>query len=87
MYLIEHKVESELMSSVQLMGQSELSTVLITVLTSRDCTRHCHMEAGLSNMVIDAGRSIGEKYKKIVAVKNCCRFYKCLVFCTTFFLP
>jgi len=37
MYLIGHKAESELMmSSVQLMGQSELSTVLITLLTSRD---------------------------------------------------
>lgn len=65
MYLIGHKAESELMlSSVQLMGQLELSTVLITVLTSRDCTRHCHMEAGLTDMVTDAGRSIGEKYGK-----------------------
>jgi len=37
MYLIGHKAESELMmSSVQLMGQSELSTVLISLLTSRD---------------------------------------------------
>jgi len=65
MYIIGHKAESELMmSSVQLMGQSELLTVLITVLTSRDCTRHCHMEAGLTDMVTDTGRSTGEKYRK-----------------------
>ena len=65
MYIIGHKAESELMmSSVQLMGQSQLSTVLITVLTSRDCTSHCHLEAGLTDMVTDAGRSIGKEYRK-----------------------
>ena len=63
--LIGLKAESELMmSSLQLMGQSELSTVLNTVLTSRDCTRHCNMGAGFTNMVTDAGRSIGKRYRK-----------------------
>jgi hypothetical protein len=66
MYIIGHNVDSELMmSSVQLMGQSELSTVLITVLTSRDCVpATATWKVGLTDVVTDAGRLIGEKYRK-----------------------
>lgn len=41
-----------MMSSVQLMGQSELSTVLITVLTSRDCTSTATWKLGLQTWLL-----------------------------------